>query len=131
MSYFEMYLLTKLDSLGSLAFATSIISLVCSGFIFLGCVFGSLDYDNVFSKEDFNRHSKTFKLKTWFLTGCISLFIAHAIPTTKQAAFIYIAPQIIDNGVVKDTVKNMPELAKLGTDYLKELLTEKMEQSDE
>ena len=40
-------------------------------------------------------------------------------------AFIVIGPQIVENGYVKGTLKNIPELAKLGTDYLKGLLSEK------
>lgn len=50
-----------------------------------------------------------------------------AIPTTKEAAFIWIAPQIVENGAVKETVKNIPELTRLGTEYLKNVLKEKVE----
>ena len=56
----------------------------------------------------------------------ISVLFAMFLPTTKQAAFIWIAPQIVENGAVKDTVKNIPELAQLGTEYLKEMLKEKV-----
>ena len=61
-----------------------------------------------------------------FISGIVLLVFSQLLPTTKQAAFIWIAPQIIENGAVKDTVKNIPELTKLGTDYLKELLKEKV-----
>ena len=60
-----------------------------------------------------------------FITGIVLLVFAQLLPTTKQAAFIWVAPQIIENGAVKDTVKNIPELTKLGTEYLKELLKDK------
>ena len=51
------------------------------------------------------------------------------IPSSKGIAFIYIAPQIIENGAVKDTVKNIPELTKLGTEYLKEILADKIQET--
>jgi hypothetical protein len=59
----------------------------------------------------------------------ISLMFTTLVPSTKQAAFIWIAPQIVENGAVKDTVKNIPELTKLGTEYLKELLKEKFNEN--
>ena len=77
--------------------------------------------------EYFKEILQVTRLHLLFAIMIVSMFITTLIPTTKQAAFIYIAPQIIENGAVKDTVKNIPELAKLGTDYLKELLIEKVE----
>lgn len=125
MNYLGMYLLAKLGSLGDLALTIGVASLFVSVLVFIGCFMSSVDFSG-FDQEAFNKNAKIFKMKTWFLTGCISVILSHALPTTKQAAFIYIAPQIIENGAVKDTVKNIPELTKLGTDYLKELLKEKI-----
>lgn len=56
----------------------------------------------------------------------ISLSLAVLLPTSKGIAFIFVAPKIVENGDVKETFANIPELAKLGTDYLKELLKEKV-----
>ena len=58
-----------------------------------------------------------------FILSAFTIFM----PTAKAIAFIYIAPQIIENGAVKDTFKNIPELTKLGTEYLKEILKEKID----
>lgn len=55
----------------------------------------------------------------------IFLSLAVLLPTSKGIAFIYVAPKLIENDNVKETFANIPELAKLGTDYLKELLKEK------
>lgn len=59
----------------------------------------------------------------------ISMSLAIFTPSSKGIAFIYIAPQIIENGAVKDTVKNIPELTKLGTEYLKEILADKIQET--
>lgn len=66
---------------------------------------------------------------------CITIFavtlsLAILLPTSKGIAFIYVAPKLIENDNVKETFANIPELAKLGTDYLKELLKSSMKDTD-
>lgn len=89
-----------------------------------------VDYNKDF-KEDFNKvyfkYAKELRLKTLYIVAVSLIVFAQLLPTTKQAAFIFIAPQIIENGDVKDTFKNIPELSKLGTEYLKEILKEKID----
>lgn len=60
----------------------------------------------------------------------ISLSLTILLPTSKGIAFIYVAPKLIENNNVKETFANIPELAKLGTDYLKELLKSSMKDTD-
>lgn len=55
----------------------------------------------------------------------VALFLAifnMLLPNTKQAAFIFIAPKIIENKDVQATVSNIPELTQLGTEFLKQKL---------
>lgn len=59
----------------------------------------------------------------------VSLTFTILLPSSKGIAFIYVAPKLIENNNVKETFANIPELAKLGTDYLKELLKEKVNDS--
>lgn len=127
MNYFGMYLLTKLDCWQNSTQNFGVILLVITSIltIFTLIVGGIELYSD--GGESVKRLAKMFKIKMMFTVSAILLGISIVLPTTKQAAFIYIAPQIIENGAVKDTVKNIPELAKLGTDYLKELLKEKVE----
>lgn len=121
-----MYLLAKLDCFVSSAaaigwgifFAASLIALMI-------LIIGSMEFEQD-KGEKIRALASMFKLKACFITSVILLILGTLLPTTKQAAFIYIAPQIIENGAVKDTIKNIPELTKLGTDYLKELLQEKV-----
>ena len=125
MTYLGMYILTKLDSWHSFTGGYGIATLVASGIMFIGAVIGCSDCYGDFT-ENLKKLIKTLHIKTVFISGVVLLVFSQLLPTTKQAAFIYIAPQIIENGAVKDTVKNIPELTKLGTDYLKELLKEKV-----
>ena len=125
MNYLGMYILTKLDSWHSFTGGCGIVTLVASGIVLIGAIVCCSDcYDDFI--ESLKKLIKSLHIKAVFISGIILLVFSQLLPTTKQAAFIYIAPQIIENGAVKDTVKNIPELTKLGTDYLKELLKEKI-----
>lgn len=86
-------------------------------------------YTEEYKKEAAIKQSigKRYAKKFWSII-VVLIAIAIFMPSTKQAAFIWIAPQIVENGAVKDTVKNIPELTKLGTEYLKELLKEKVDE---
>lgn len=77
-------------------------------------------------RDYFAENIKVFKVKFLFKiwVGILALYLL--MPTTRQAAFIIIAPQIIENGEARGAIKNIPELAKLGTDYLKEVLRQRM-----
>ena len=125
MTYLGMYLLTKLDSWQCFTKGAGGMLLVASGIMALGCAMACSDNYGTFV-EDTKNLLKTIHVKTVLISSVVLLVLSQLLPTTKQAAFIYIAPQIIENGAVKDTVKNIPELTKLGTDYLKELLKEKV-----
>lgn len=130
MGYLEMYILTKLDSFRYFFDKMACFMLI----IFIILSIFTVIYSSVIAEEDYHRtFIEVFKevyivtrLHILFISMVVLTLIYTLIPTTKQAAFIYIAPQIIENGAVKDTVKNIPELTKLGTDYLKELLKEKV-----
>lgn len=125
MTYLGMYILTKLDSWQCFSNGAGSMLLVAAGIMLLGCAMACNDHYGAFV-EDTKELLETIHVKIVFISGVVLLVLAQILPTTKQAAFIYIAPQIIENGAVKDTVKNIPELTKLGTDYLKELLKEKV-----
>lgn len=128
MTYFIMYLLTIVDSLTTF---TGVVALILA-FALTAVTVVSLceKYDNI----GYARKSDRIKVKLLekvrnklavavFTLSAFTIFV----PTSKAIAFIFIAPQIIENGDVKDTFKNIPELAKLGTEYLKEILKEKID----
>ena len=134
MSYLGFYLLAKLNDIGFVLSVLSVIGFICCALLLIPIVIMA-DVDSSYCEPD-RAFNKLFKQKLkdfmWckiFTISAVFLTIATLLPTTKQAAFIWIAPQIVENGAVKDTVKNIPELTKLGTDYLKELLKEKVNDS--
>lgn len=62
-----------------------------------------------------------------FIFGWILSFIITFIPNQKQLAFIIAAPYIMENQQLQDTSKNSVEIIKLGTEYLKQTLSNKIE----
>ena len=125
MNYLGMYILTKLDSWHSFTGKYGIIMLIIAVIMLIVSIIICADCYGDFT-ESLKKLIKSLHIKTVFISGIVLLAFSQLLPTTKQAAFIWIAPQIIENGAVKDTVKNIPELTKLGTDYLKELLKDKI-----
>ena len=125
MNYLGMYILTKLDSWHCFTGKYGVVMLIAAGIMLIGSIIGCADCYDDFT-ESLKKLIKSLHIKTVFISGIVLLAFSQLLPTTKQAAFIWIAPQIIENGAVKDTVKNIPELTKLGTDYLKELLKDKI-----
>lgn len=110
-----MYLMLLLDGFNT---TTSVISIVClmwAGLIYV--ITATQDCDTEVRNECIKELYADLSLKV----GVISMLLAVFVPTTKQAALIYIAPKIINNEVIE----NVPEITKLGTEYLKELLKEK------
>jgi hypothetical protein len=77
--------------------------------------------------EDYLKEKLNKPIKILYPVWLFFILLWAAIPTTKEAAFIWIAPQIVENGAVKETVKNIPELNRLCTEYLKNVLKEKVE----
>ena len=129
MDYFMIYLLTQLDSFKKYLLTFGTISAVVTGVILFVCVIIASDsYNN--AKEVFLEYIKMCRFKLLVVLFCVFYSVAMLLPSTKQAAFIYIAPQIIANGDVKDSIKAIPELAKLGTEYLKTMLKDKIEESN-
>lgn len=119
------YIFTKLSDVVCACIILGVISTVAS-LISTVAYYTDLSYN--YDDEEKQELLKHYNVKGWYLVCIISWLMATFLPTTKQAAFIWIAPQIVENGAVKDAVKNIPELTKLGTDYLKELLKEKIEE---
>ena len=122
MTYFEAYLFTRLNSLnGSLSLIiVSAIIITLVSLMALGTAYGE---DEKESKR------KTFN-KIWKITLPLSvmlLLLVTLIPNTKQAAFIYIAPKIVNNQDLQKTLTKLPKLTNLGLEYLNDMLEKKNE----
>lgn len=102
--------------------AFAILFILSSIFIGFTLIASGLDYINDYD-ENYKRGIKL--LKKWITPYIILLLLGIFIPSQRQLAFILIAPQIVENKDIQETFKNIPEIAKIGTEYLKEVLNDK------
>lgn len=64
------------------------------------------------------------KIGKWFVPFYFILILLQTfIPSQKQLAFIIAAPYIIENQQLQEAGKNSVEIIKLGTEYVKDVLT--------
>ena len=125
MTYFEAYLLTRLDPLKSL-FSSLSVGLEILLFIFF-LAFGLFWIFNIEDNLGGRGDAIVKNLKKILLFFIVPIFcvvslIKNLIPTTKEMAFIYIAPAIVNNKDVQKTIQKIPELSGLGLEYLTETL---------
>ena len=67
-------------------------------------------------------------VKLFFVFGCIFSLIITFIPNQKQLAFIIAAPYIVENQQLQEAGKNSAEIIKLGTEYLKQSLSNEIKE---
>lgn len=68
-------------------------------------------------------------VKVLFILGCIFALITTFLPNQKQLAFIIAAPYIVESKELQDAGKNSAEIIKLGTEYLKQTLSDEIERN--
>lgn len=98
-----------------------VILLIISSFIivfwFIGFCITLDDYD-----EDL--HKKITKIGKYLVPFyCILIMLQTFVPSQKQMAFIIAAPYIVENQQLQEAGKNSAEIIKLGTEYVKDVLT--------
>ena len=132
MTYFEAYILTRLDPLKSLFLSLSSKGIGVLIIIFIIFFTFFLPPESFIDQEkDQQAMIKRIKNIFFFLiipVYCLSFIIATLIPTSKEMAFIYIAPAIVNNTDVQKTIQKIPELSGLGLEYINELLKTKIEE---
>ena len=131
MTYFEAYILTRLDPLKSLFLSLSNKGIGVLIIIFIIYFTMLLPVSLEDREEEQQRRIKKIKNIFFFLiipVYCVSFVIATLIPTSKEMAFIYIAPAIVNNKDVQKTIQKIPELSGLGLEYINELLKTKIEE---
>lgn len=125
MTYFEAYILTRLDPLKSL-FSSASAGLM-SLLIIFGIAFAFFWIFNILDGLEGRGDAIVKNLKKILLFFIVPIFcvvslVKNLIPTTKEMAFIYIAPAIVNNKDVQKTIQKIPELSGLGLEYLTETL---------
>lgn len=124
MTYFEAYLLTRLDGFSSFFYMISLIS----GFVAIMAVIFfvlNIEGDNRSCYSEASTRSSIFLAKislTATTVFILAVLLYKLIPTSKEAAFIYIAPSIVNNEDLQKTVGKIPEISGLGLEYLSEVL---------
>lgn len=117
MSYFYLYLFTRLDCI------LNLIGIILVGSLFMfafSYFFQELNTDD----RDYNPVPYK-KFRRYLLYVAIpSLVFTMFVPTQKQLAFIITAPMIYNNTDIQDTFKELPKafnnLVQLGNQYLEE-----------
>lgn len=121
MTHFEAYLLTRLDVLNGIGISLLILSAIMA----VISLASYTDANASWSSEKTKRKSMPLFIKRakWFGTfALLGVMLVTLIPTTKEMAFIYIAPAIVNNQDMQDTVKKLPSISKLGLEYVEEIL---------
>ena len=122
MTYFEAYLLTRLDSIIGLGTGTLILGLL--GIITCIVIYGQVVGSYSVTSESISKARVDLKKRIKYaisLLLCGSIILTF-IPTTKEMAFIYIAPALVNNVDLKETVSKLPSISKLGLEYIEETL---------
>lgn len=111
------YFIIKLTSLVGLFKVVGVICLASIGALII--FYEELGRE--FEKEKIKKY-----IKRLFYGMLIFLSLSALLPTTKQAAAIYILPNIVNNEDLKETFKQIPELSNLGLHHLKEILSDEV-----
>ena len=121
MTHFQAYLLTRLDSFQHLLQGLAEIAII------LLVVNGIAQITSFLVTDDTYKVPSYFKITVPLLI--VILVIKSLIPTTKEAAFIYVAPAIVNNQDIQKTIKKLPELSGLGLEYLGEILKQEIKET--
>ena len=114
MGYYLFAILPNINlSIGILLIVSSFLI----AFWFVGFCVTLDDYD-----EDL--HKIITKIGKYFVPFyCILIMLQTFIPSQKQLAFIIAAPYIVENQQLQEAGQNSAEIIKLGTEYVKDILT--------
>lgn len=95
--------------------------LIVSSFLI---AFWSIGFFITFDDYDEDLHKILTKVGKYFISFyCILIMLQTFIPSQKQMAFIIAAPYIVENQQLQEAGQNSAEIIKLGTEYVKDILT--------
>ena len=115
MSGFEMYLLMKLDTIRCIVVVPSSIILFAAVFAGISCYL----FIDEKGKQDYTKVGH--RLMALAAVCFIFMSAGRMIPTTKEAAVLFVAPKIVNSEFVQeDLPEEAKELYGLAKQYLKE-----------
>lgn len=115
MKYYLFAMLPNIKTLLGITIAV-LFTLAILGFV------ATAENENTLVKEE-DKEQDFRSIKLFFILGCILSLIITFIPNQKQLAFIIAAPYIVENQQLQEAGKNSAEIIKLGTEYLKQSLS--------
>ena len=125
-SEFALYMLTRCDSVNNILtilMVMFIVVCVVSSIFVLVCIGNHMDHIND-GKTEFwiDNMKKSKKLRNISLFFAVLFMILQAAtPTTKEMAFIYVVPKIVNSDAVqKEIPKEVRELYIMAKDFLKQ-----------
>lgn len=114
MSPWTIYILLKLDDVAKFAWTIAVISLILAGIAMLVGFIIFADYD----RQPFPPLAK--KMIKWFVPlGLVFALFGTLLPSTKEAAAIYLIPKVVNNESVQNISSNTLHLLE---EYTGELL---------
>lgn len=118
MSYFGIYLWTRLDVVLGIFTVAAIIS----GFVssVCGIAWGVEISDYGTDSDDAKKYGML--LKRFLCILVFSLSVIMVVPCKKDMALIYVVPTLAKTETMQEIAKATPEITKLGLDVLKETL---------
>lgn len=125
MTWFQMYLFTRLDSIhGALIFGCAILG---SLILFAPPFIGLSGFDKPNWEEEKAKKARLLKKAETILISLFVIFgvLKIAIPTQKEMAAIIVVPAIVNNEQIQQLGKNGLDLTAMATDYLKSIMEEK------
>ena len=125
MTWFQMYLFTRLDSIH----VALIIGCVILGLLilFAPLIIDIADFDGRNWAEEKVKKARLLKKAETILISLFVIFggLKIAIPTQKEMAAIIVVPAIVSNEQIQQLGKNGLDLTAMATDYLKSIMEEK------
>ena len=125
MTWFQMYLFTRLDSIHvALTIGCFILGLLI---LFALPIIDIADFDGRNWAEEKAKKARLLKKAETILISLFVIFggLKIAIPTQKEMAAIIVVPAIVSNEQIQQLGKNGLDLTAMATDYLKSIMEEK------
>lgn len=125
MTWFQMYLFTRLDGIQvALTIGCFILGLLI---LFAPPIIDIADFDGRNWAEEKAKKARLLKKAETILISLFVIFggLKIAIPTQKEMAAIIVVPAIVSNEQIQQIGKNGLDLTAMATDYLKSIMEEK------
>lgn len=125
MTWFQMYMFTRLDSIHvALTIGCFILGLLI---LFAPPIIDIADFDGRNWAEEKAKKARLLKKAETILISLFVIFggLKIAIPTQKEMAAIIVVPAIVNNEQIQQIGKNGLDLTAMATDYLKSIMEEK------